>query len=81
MSQNWIAHTTAEGEPCAKCSVCGFNVRPERVGTDYECLSCWDIADNARLKAEREATLKRLSEGIEVVDIDVLWNKVFGGRR
>jgi len=36
----WIAHTTSDGKPCAKCSTCGSNAHPGNVGTDDACARC-----------------------------------------
>jgi hypothetical protein len=42
------------GQRVAKCATCGQN-RPARyIGTDEPCLTCDDIADSARLRAQKK---------------------------
>lgn len=69
MKTEWIAHDI-EGQAVAKCAKCGWNSAAHYIGTDRECLNCEDIADDARLAAEKLARLEAMSAALPVVNVD-----------
>ncbi len=66
---NWTEHTI-DGETVAKCAKCGWNSAARHIGTDRECLNCEDIADEARLAAEKLSRWEAMSAALPVVNVD-----------
>jgi hypothetical protein len=69
MNTEWISHNS-KGETVAKCAKCGWNAAARHIGTDRECPNCEDIADDARLAADKLARWEAMSAALPVVNVD-----------